>query len=114
MAAKSSTKPMQKSKQPKLSTTEIGREQQMQAMAWDLARERMENKTASNQLICQIIKSSSPEHKLKLEIMEEQKKLYQAKTKAIESQEKSNVDFQELMKAIKVYSGFGVEEDEDV
>lgn len=98
--------------------TPEGREQEIQALAMDLAYQRLKDGTASNQLICEVIKSASSERKLKREIMQEQKELLKAKTSAIKTQEQMNVDYQQVLKAVKRYSGeeltYEDEEDENV
>lgn len=107
---KSSTaKPLQQ----RPATTPEGREQQIQVLAMDLAYERLRDGTASNQLICEVLKSASSERKLKREIMEEQKALLRAKTKAIQDQEQNSVDLKKVLDAFRTYSGSVVSEDDE-
>ena len=44
-----------------------GREQQMVALAMDLAEQKLRDGTASNQLICHFLKYGSPQHQLERE-----------------------------------------------
>jgi hypothetical protein len=91
-------------------STPEGREQQIQALAMDLAYERLLDGTASNQLICEIIKSASSEKKLKKEIMEAQKELLTAKTEAIHDQKDIKEMYAKALTAMRTYSGVASEE----
>lgn len=92
-------------------STPEGREHQIQALAMELAYERLLDKTASNQLICEIIKSASTERQLKKEIMEQQKELLQAKTEAIRDQKDMKELYSNALNAMRNYSGAIVDED---
>lgn len=95
------------------SSTPEGRENQLIALAYDLAEEQMRNGTASSQVISHFLKLGSTRDRLEREILTEQKKLVTAKTGAIEAQARDSELYAEAMKAFGIYSG-ETAEDEDV
>lgn len=102
-----------KSKGQRPAATPEGREEQIQALAMDLAYKRLKDGTASNQLICEIIKSASTERRLKKDIMEAQKELLVAKTEAIHDQKDMKEMYSKALAAMKSYSGAMEVDDED-
>lgn len=85
--------------------TPEGRENEVIALAYDLAEEQIRNGTASSQVITHFLKLGTAREKLEREILQEQKKLVTAKTENIESFKKSQVDYEAVMAAMKKYSG---------
>ncbi len=71
-------------KRPPASSIEA-REDQMIALAVDLAEKQLREGTASAQVITHYLKLGSTREKIEKEIMREQKKLLEAKTDAIQS-----------------------------
>lgn len=99
-------------RQHRPATTPESMEQQIQALAMKEALKRLQNGTASNQLICEIIKSASTERRLKKEIMETQKELLEAKTEAIRDQKDMKEMYTKALNAMRTYSG-GISDDDD-
>ncbi len=86
------------------------RENQMIALAVDLAEQQLRDGTASAQVITHYLKLGSTKEKIEKEILEEQKKLIVAKTDALESARRIEELYSNAIEAFKQYSGT----DEDV
>lgn len=98
---------------PSAATPE-GRENQVIALAYDLAEKQIRAGTASSQVITHFLKLGSTRDRLEREILSEQKKLVTAKTGAIESQARIEELYSEAIKAFSLYNGEEPELDEDV
>lgn len=81
------------------------RENQLISLAMDLAEKQLREGTASSQVISILLKRGSPKEKLEQEILEKQKSLLEAKTKAIESAETSERLYAEAIAAMRMYGG---------
>lgn len=89
--------------------TAKARENHMINLAMDLAEKKLNDGTASSQIISYFLDLASPEQKLKTKMLEEQVKLVHAKTEAIESSK----DMQELYRdAIKAMSEYCIPTDD--
>ena len=82
-----------------------GREKQLAALAFDLAEERIRKKTASNDLLKEIIKANNTKARLEIEKMKYETELVKVKTEAIESASNAERLFEEAMKAMQEYQG---------
>lgn len=91
---------------PPVSTAEA-RENQVISLAYDLAEKQIREGTASSQVISHFLKMGSQKDRLERQIMEEQRKLISAKTKAIDNQEEIRKLFQEATDAMRIYQGNG-------
>lgn len=87
------------------------RENELIAMAYDLAEERFRNKTATAQEILHFLRMGSPRTKLEREVLEEQKKLVSAKANAVSSEQESKKVYAEVLDAIQRYKGYEPDED---
>ncbi|MCM1223493.1 MAG: hypothetical protein NC548_54490 [Lachnospiraceae bacterium] len=85
--------------------TPEARENQLIALAVDLAEKRLMEGTASSQMITHFLKMASTEERLKKEILVEQKKLIAAKTKSLESEARLEKLYLEAAAAMRRYSG---------
>lgn len=81
------------------------RENQMIALAVDLAEQQLRDGTASAQVITHYLKLGSTKEKIEKEILEEQKKLIVAKTDALESAKRVEELYSNALEAFKKYSG---------
>lgn len=106
--------PGSKKRKTELATTPEGREAQLIAAAVDLAEKRILDGTASNQLLIHFLKRADPKEKIEKEILERQKDLIVAKTENLESQKRTEELYQKAINAMKVYSGQGIPDDEDL
>ena len=88
-------------------------ENQLIALATNLAKQRLLNGTASSQEITHFLKLGSSTTRLKNEELAEEIKLKQAKTKAIESAEDMSKLYADAIKAMASYQGHGDPEDDD-
>lgn len=86
-------------------TTPEARENQLIAMAYDLAEKQIADGTASSQVVHHFLKRGSEKERLELEIKLEEKKLITAKTRAIESSERVETLYKQALDAMKLYSG---------
>lgn len=86
------------------------RENQMIALAVDLAEKQLMEGTASAQVITHYLKLGSTRNMLEREMMAEQKKLLKAKTEAIESSAEVKTLVEGALRAMREYSGRGDDE----
>lgn len=86
------------------------RENQMIALAVDLAEKQLMEGTASSQVITHYLKLGSTKERLEKEMMEEQKKLLKAKTEALESAAEIKDLYENALSAMREYSGHGGDE----
>ena len=108
MARVKTTEPVRK-RRPAM--TPEAREQQMIALAVDLAEKQLQEGTASSQVITHYLKMGSMKERLERERVEEEKKLLRAKTKAYENAEEVKILYADAIKAIRDYSGNGDPDD---
>ena len=83
------------------------RENQMIALAVDLAEKQLMEGTASSQVITHYLKLGSTKERIEREILEQQKELIVAKTDAMRSSQKSEELYANAIAAMKRYSGYG-------
>lgn len=93
--------------------TDDAEELQMISLARQLSMERMKSGTASAQEIVYWLKMGSSEKRIEKEILEEQKKLVKAKTKAINDAEVTAKAYQDAVAALKTYQGIEDSEEGD-
>ena len=89
------------------------REDQMIALAVNLAEKQLAEGTASSQVITHYLKLASTKERLEKEMMKEQIKLLTAKTEALKSAKHIEELYAEAMEAFKGYSGQSNYEDEN-
>lgn len=104
-------KPIQKKIRP--ATTPEARENQLIALAVDLAEKQLMEGTASSQVITHYLKLGSTKEKIEKEILQEQKKLVQAKTENLQSAKRIEELYTKAIDAMKNYSGQTNNNDED-
>lgn len=90
-------------------TTEA-RENQMCALAIDLAEKQLREGTASSQVITHYLKLASSKEKLEKQILEKQRELLVAKTEALQSTQRIEELYANAIDAMKEYSGKRVED----
>lgn len=101
-----------KKKRPPAMTPE-GRENQLIALAVDVAEQQLLNGTASAQVITHFLKLASSKEKLEREKLANENELLRAKTQNLKSQEKIEELYSNAIKAMKVYSGVETIDEED-
>lgn len=95
----------QKKSRPAL--TPEARENQMIALAVDLAEQQLRDGTASSQVITHFLKLATRREQIEREIMEKQKELISAKTENIKSTKRFAELYEDAIKAMKNYGGNG-------
>lgn len=93
------------------------RENQLIALAVDLAEKQLVKGTASSQVITHYLKLGSTKEKIEKEILEKQKELITAKTRAIQSAERIEELYSKALNAMRSYSSDTIrngDQDEDV
>ena len=93
--------------------TPEARENQMVALAVDLAEKQLREGTASSQVITHYLKLGSTKEKIEKEILEKQKELITAKTEALQSAKRIEELYTDAISAMKSYSGNGGDEEYD-
>ena len=94
-------------------TTPDARENQMIALAVDLAEQQLRDGSASSQVITHFLKLASSKERLEKEMMKEQKKLLEAKTEAIQSAKRVEELYKNALDAMRNYSGQAGEDSDD-
>lgn len=111
MKKSNTTNSSDSSKPIRRATTPEARENQLIALAVDLAEKQLREGTASSQVITHYLKLGSSKEKLEKDILAEQKKLIRAKTENIENQKRSEELYTNALNAMRKYSGNDSEDD---
>lgn len=90
------------------------RENQLIALAINLAEKQLIEGTASSQVITHYLKLGSTKERIEKEILEKQKDLISAKTEAIQSAKRVEELYANALEAMRTYSGHRSNEDEDI
>ena len=93
--------------------TPEARENQLVAMAVDLAEKQLRDGTATSQVITHFLKMGSTKEKIEKEILEKQKELITAKTEALKSQKRIEDLYANALNAMRRYSGVSELDDEE-
>ena len=83
--------------------TPEARENQMIALAIDLAEQQLRDGTASSQVITHFLKLGSTREKIEKEILEKQKAMIEAKTDSLQSAKRIEELYANAMEAMKDY-----------
>lgn len=83
------------------------REQQMVALAMDLAEKQLREGTASSQVITSIIRMGTMKERLEKEKLENENELLKAKVKSLESERETRELYARAIDAMMRYSGNG-------
>lgn len=93
--------------------TPESREDQLVALAINLAEQQLLDGTASSQVISHFLKIGSTKERIEREILKEQKDLIKAKTEILKSEKRTEELYDEAIKAMRRYSGQVSAADED-
>lgn len=93
--------------------TPEARENQMIALAVDLAEKQLIEGTASSQVITHFLKLATSKDRLEREILEKQKELISAKTENLQSSKRIEELYKNAIDAMKKYSGNNDDEGTD-
>ena len=86
-------------------------ENQMISLAMDLAKQQLQDGTASSQLITEFVKRGSTKARIEQEILEKQKELIEAKTQSLQSAQRIEELYENALDAMRKYSGQNNSED---
>lgn len=86
-------------------------ENQMISLAMDLAKQQLQDGTASSQLITEFVKRGSTKARIEQEILEKQKELIEAKTQSLQSAQRIEELYENALDAMRNYSGQSSSED---
>ncbi len=89
------------------------RENQMIALAVDLAEQQLRDGTASSQVITHYLKLGSTRERVEMQLLEQQKELNAAKTRALKSAERVEELYAQALDAMKKYGGHGAPDYDD-
>ena len=81
------------------------REDQLVALAVDLAEQRLRDGTASNQLITEIMRLGTTKERLQKEKLQRENAMLKAKTEAIEAAKQTDKLYKEALDAMRSYAG---------
>lgn len=112
MSSPTNTADLPTRRRPPARTPEA-RENQLIALAVDLAEKQLSEGKASSQVITHYLKMGSPTSKIEREILELQKEQIKAKTDALRSQKNVEELYKTALTAMRSYSGQGAISDED-
>lgn len=90
--------------------TPESRENQMIALAVDLAEQQLRDGTASSQVISHYLKLGTSRAKLERELLESEVELKKAKTESLQSMKRMEEMYSEAIRAMREYSGHGTSE----
>lgn len=93
--------------------TDEARENQMIALAVDLAEQQLRDGTASSQVIVHYLKRASIKEKIELEKLKKEVELVSAKTESLQSAKRVEELYEKAMAAMTSYRGEHDEIDED-
>lgn len=88
-----------------------GRENQMIALATDLAEKQLMDGSAPPSVIVHYLKLGSTKERIEKEILERQKELIEAKTENLQSAKRVEELYTDAIKWMKIYSGHGEKND---
>ena len=103
----------QEEKRIRPALTPESREDQLVALAINLAEKQLLEGTASAQVISHFLKIGSTKERIEKEILEEQKDLIKAKTEALKSEKRVEELYEEALNAMRRYAGQEVEEEDE-
>lgn len=93
--------------------TPEARENQLIALAYDVAEERLKNGTATSQEVVHFLRLGSMKERKELELIEKKNELMAAKTEALQSAKRIEELYTNAISAFKSYRGSEEEEDYD-
>ena len=79
-------------------------EDQLISMAVNLARKRLQDETASNQLIAEILRLGTTKERLQKEKLKKENELLRARTEALKSQQSTEAFYGKVLSALHSYA----------
>lgn len=100
-------------RKPTAKLQDEAREDQLIALAIDLAERQLREGKASSQVICHYLKLASSKDRLEKELLAKQVELAAAKTEMLQSAKRTEELYLNALNAMKSYSGRSEESDDD-
>lgn len=94
-------------------TTPEARENQLVALAYDLAEQQIRQGTASAQVISHFLKAGAKREQLEQERIQRENQLLQAKAEELASRKNAEELYSKALEAMKSYNGQGSDDIED-
>lgn len=113
MSNKKKAQPKEPAKKIRPATTPEARENQLIALAVDLAEKQLLEGTASSQVITHYLKLGTQKEKLEREILESKKELMKAQTENLQAAKRIEELYTNALNAMKHYSGQDIPEEDD-
>ena len=113
MARPKSSKTVTERPKSRPARTPEARENQLIALAYDVAEERLRNGTATSQEVVHFLRLGSMKERKELEMMDKKNELMTAKTEALQSAKRIEELYSNAISAMRAYSGFGQDKDEE-
>lgn len=98
-----SSKPQKQTRRP--ATTQEGEENQVIAMAYDLAKKQLSDGTASSQVITHFLKLGTEKEQLEKQKLREENALLRAKVEGIASGKRVEEMYEKALNAMRMYQG---------
>lgn len=105
--AKATTNSSRTTKKMRPALSPEARENQMIALAVDLAEQQLRDGTASSQVITHFLKLGTTRAELEKEKLRNENEVLKAKAKSIESSEENKILYENALKAMRNYAGYG-------
>lgn len=109
MVSRRVTDPDKKETRRRPAATPEQRENQLIALAYDVAEQQMRNGTASSQIVTHFLKYGSAREELEREKLKSENLLAEAKIKSMESAERIEELYSEAIASMRRYSGMATE-----
>lgn len=93
--------------------TPEGQEDQLISLAVDLAIKRLQDGSASNQLVTELIKLGTTKERLAKEKLQRENEMLKAKTEALEAAKENGERYAAALRAMREYSGYSEVDDDD-
>ena len=90
------------------------RENQLVALAYDLAEQQLLDGTISSQVLTQLIKAGSIKGRAELLKLERENELLKAKTESLQSAQRTDEIYADALRAMRDYSGLEIVDDQDL
>lgn len=99
---------------PRRATTPEGREQQLIALAVDVAEDQLRSGTASAQVITHYLKMGSTREHIELELKREEIEVAKMRRELMASQQRIEAVYEEALSAMKHYAGHSSAPEEEI
>lgn len=109
--AKTTTKPLAQTRKVRKAIDPEVREKQLIALAVNRAEQQLLDGTASSQVITHYLKLGTKNAELEREKLKKEVAVLEAKAEMLQANKNAEKKYDEVLKALKVYKGFGEEND---